>query len=630
MAFCTKNASQTGEYSVSKTFTPSSQNYVYVVTLKPSCKVFDFRNHDSLEFKDIYKIIDKDIVAWIEENAKQVFDMNDIYEFVAALETFVIKPIDKSGANYLRYCKLYDDANMQMPPNMFLKACNFTRKNGLLGSYETADIHQIMAPILKGLHKLGYHGILTREQDFNDETMPSTKVTTDYAIGIFDKNCLDLLSIVPMKYEWLKQVNPSYLSNKTDDSAYVAIKKLIDEYKNTSQDAFNESFCLKTNVWYFGNNRSKSLKMQMPGWSHPLFLTSSYSYAEDYADYGVYKIQLVDEKDINILDFNNTEDVAKLRWPKIVVDAVKNGRNDLNSIAYDMYALLHGRQLTYISQSKEWLDAARYFDEKSKDIMSFKQLRSQWGTEKDHQFLLQMWKDIYDAGFDGFTHIEFGRQVLALFKIDDIDHTYVSLAKRPISENKETYMQKFKDQPNAKDIVEKFWQLKKRLKYPQNDIDWWIKKPFSELEAFVNNFDTRNKQERRDNNYKVQAMQNDAKMLGEKDGYEIWYVPTYEAMRILGRFYKGISTQWCVASDDPSFWFDNHDQSEFIVLVRKDLQHDEFDKIALEMQNGGNYFDIDDFKMWDVENEDDRFCNDELMHHAWQLFKHNGERRQGL
>jgi len=26
-----------------------------------------------------------------------------------------------------------------------------------------------------------------------------------------------------------------------------------------------------------------------------------------------------------------------------------------------------------------------------------------------------MWKDIYDAGFDGFMHVEFGSEVLAIF-----------------------------------------------------------------------------------------------------------------------------------------------------------------------------------------------------------------------
>ena len=199
-----------------------------------------------------------------------------------------------------------------------------------------------------------------------------------------------------------------------------------------------------------------------------------------------------------------------------------------------------------------------------------------------------------------------------------------------ICENKATYLQKYQDEEDVDVVVEMFWAIRQRLKPPQNDIDWWIKKPFQALKDFVQSYDPSNKKQRRDINYRKDAIDNDAKLLGEKDGYEIWYVPTYEAMRILGRFYKGVSTSWCVASEDPSFWFDIHDQSEFIVLIRKDIQHDEFDKIALEMQNGGNYFDVDDFIMWDVENEDDRFCNGELMHYAWQLFKHNGERRKGL
>ena len=172
-----------------------------------------------------------------------------------------------------------------------------------------------------------------------------------------------------------------------------------------------------------------------------------------------------------------------------------------------------------------------------------------------------------------------------------------------------------------------FQAIRQRLKAPQNDIDWWIKKPFQALKDFVQSYDPSNKRQRRDNEYRREIINNGAKMLGNKDGYEIWYVPTYEAMRILGRFYKGISTSWCVASDDPSFWFDNHDMSEFIVLVKENPSNDEFDKIAIEMQNGGRVFDVDDFIMWDVENEDDRFCNDNLMRYAWKLFKDNNETR---
>jgi hypothetical protein len=40
-------------------------------------------------------------------------------------------------------------------------------------------------------------------------------------------------------------------------------------------------------------------------------------------------------------------------------------------------------------------------------------------------------------------------------------------------------------------------------------------------------------------------------------------------MEILGRYYKGCSAKWCVASDDPEFWFDNHMDDEFILLIRE-------------------------------------------------------------
>jgi len=108
----------------------------------------------------------------------------------------------------------------------------------------------------------------------------------------------------------------------------------------------------------------------------------------------------------------------------------------------------------------------------------------------------------------------------------------------------------------------------------------------------------------------------------------MWYTPTYDSMRILGRFYKGRSAKWCVASDDPDFWFDNHEDSEFVVLIREHPQHDEFDKVAVEMMNHGRYYNEDDIIPWDLENEDWTFTNDELIHEAWLLFKDNGETRE--
>ena len=45
-----------------------------------------------------------------------------------------------------------------------------------------------------------------------------------------------------------------------------------------------------------------------------------------------------------------------------------------------------------------------------------------------------MWKDIYDAGFDGFTHQEFGHKILALFDLKYIDKISVKPASKQVNE----------------------------------------------------------------------------------------------------------------------------------------------------------------------------------------------------
>ena len=635
-----------------------------------------------------------------------------------------------------------------------------------------------------------------------------------------------------------------------------------------------------TQQWYFGNNRTKNLKLSKPQWYAPFFLTTSYEYAEKYSDYGVYTIILKNEAKSKILDFNKDSDVKKLHWPKELIDDIRTGKSDLNGIAYDMYVLAgYGHSPEVFDKSWRLSDAAYDFDVRSKHILRIVPKHATWASEKDHRFLLQMWKDIYDAGFDGFTHMEFGNKILAIFNFhcidkisikpidmplnesmqndrlikiinevlfaykqkfgfdlsymkfkvdsqpvytngepcyeydenecagdwtslgwirlnpdmksvidrygitwhgsDDIEeftkiiiahelayevwnkiadddfkndilnnarnssfntkyldtvkpnklneetfceylahevvqqdnaqyeppytlqqikakypkHIYKKLANDPVhrwraetgielihkeptkeelnriwknwqlmpqkmkdisdkksielfgctntkhynelkasedhlNENKATYLQKYRDELDVKSIVDMFWAIRNRLSAPQNDIDWWIKKPFNDLKSFVQNFDISNKRQRRDANYKQQAIDSGAKLLDTRDGYEMWYVPTYDAMVAIGRFYKGRSAKWCVASDDPDFWFDNHEDSEFVVLVREHPKNDEFDKVAIEMMNHGRYYNEDDVIPWDLENEDWTFTNDDLMHEAWLLFKDNGETRE--
>lgn len=393
------------------------------------------------------------------------------------------------------------------------------------------------------------------------------------------------------------------------------------------------------------------MKLSPPKWYSPFFLTTDYSYAEKYSDYGVYTITLKGEAKSKILDFSKDSDVKKLKWPRELIDDIKTGKSDLNGIAYDMYILAgYGHSQEVFDKSWHLSDAAYDFDVRSKNIFSIVPKHASWASEKDHRFLLQMWKDIHDAGFDGFTHIEFGKKILALFDFKCMDkisikpvkasvneklksralrkafkakgqaafpeiksndeivfvsgipkdkalqllkrachdvsnfheslnedgaqykppytleqikahypeNIYVKLASDPVhrwraetgielihkepteeeldriwknwqlmpqemkdisdkksiemfgctnaehynklktsedhlNENKAAYLQKYRDESDVKSIVDMFWSIRNRLSAPQNDIDWWIKKPFNDLKSFVQNFDTSNK-----------------------------------------------------------------------------------------------------------------------------------------
>lgn len=174
-------------------------------------------------------------------------------------------------------------------------------------------------------------------------------------------------------------------------------------------------------IWYLGNNRNPNLRIVQPAWDFPFFLTDNIKYAEDYADYGIYKVILKGEINSNILDFDNDEDVSKLKWPALLISKIREGKNDLNSLAYDMYELAFGSQnIMYIEKSNEWTKISDFFKKKVETRKSIQHSKSHWADERDYSILLEMWKDIHAAGFNGFTHTEFGNKIIALFSICDI------------------------------------------------------------------------------------------------------------------------------------------------------------------------------------------------------------------
>ena len=189
-------------------------------------------------------------------------------------------------------------------------------------------------------------------------------------------------------------------------------------------------------IWYFGNNRANNLKLVPPKWYSPFFLTTDYNYAEEYSDYGVYTITLKSEAKSKILDFNKDSDVKKLKWPKKLIDEIRTGKSDLNAIAYDMYVLAgYSNSQEVFNRSWYLSDAAYDFDVRSENIFDIVQKKTVWASEKYHRFLLQMWKDIHDVGFDGFTNVEFGKQILALFDFKCMDKISVQQASKPLNED---------------------------------------------------------------------------------------------------------------------------------------------------------------------------------------------------
>lgn len=72
--------------------------------------------------------------------------------------------------------------------------------------------------------------MITTEEDFNEDNDDCLLVKTDYAIGVFDKSALDMLSLVPMRYAWLKKFIPVVDANFRDAHGIWTSRHVIARY----------------------------------------------------------------------------------------------------------------------------------------------------------------------------------------------------------------------------------------------------------------------------------------------------------------------------------------------------------------------------------------------------------------
>lgn len=156
-----------------------------------------------------------------------------------------------------------------------------------------------------------------------------------------------------------------------------------------------------------------------------------------------------------------------------------------------------------------------------------------------------------------------------------------------------------------------FWDVvRRRVAPPYNDISWWMNRPFEEFKDYVDGFDARNRSDRRASNHVEVAKQFGAKKIGEKNGWEAWYVPSYEAARELGRFYMGASADWCISTDNASYFNDDYERSEFVFLIwardRRGCPDQDWLKVAIQRDRVWWHGDSGDYriKLWSLSDEE--------------------------
>ena len=120
-----------------------------------------------------------------------------------------------------------------------------------------------------------------------------------------------------------------------------------------------------------------------------------------------------------------------------------------------------------------------------------------------------------------------------------VDETSKELSLESLNESKEDN-QKLIDYV-GEETANRFFKLKPRMKSPENDLYYWLKKDPIELEDFLDELEsTKSKsQQRREDKL-------GAELLYNKDGWKVYRIDTYEAAK-----YYGKGTKWCISGNYP-------------------------------------------------------------------------------
>ncbi len=118
----------------------------------------------------------------------------------------------------------------------------------------------------------------------------------------------------------------------------------------------------------------------------------------------------------------------------------------------------------------------------------------------------------------------------------------------------------------GEDLANRFLTVKSKLKSPENDIYYWLKKTPEELEAFLSSTE----QNKSKTQIKKEVAGQGAKLVCSTQHWDVYNITTYEAAQIYGR-----DTKWCITGINN--WGDSHWQdykynkgADFYFLITKE------------------------------------------------------------
>ena len=102
-------------------------------------------------------------------------------------------------------------------------------------------------------------------------------------------------------------------------------------------------------------------------------------------------------------------------------------------------------------------------------------------------------------------------------------------------------------------LAKRFLAIKNRLKSPENDIYYWLKKDVIELEDKVNDIENTVSKTKQKEIEKLEG----AELVAEGNGYKVYRIDTYEASCLYGK-----GTKWCVAAKETSRWWNDYSEED--------------------------------------------------------------------